>query len=197
MANIAELAIQLTARTDKLNKGLASARNSVKKFVGGIAAAAKKLAAFVAVVGVGLAAAFAVSARKVAQYGDTIAKMAKRTGFATSALQEIKFAAELAGSDIESIEKASRTLSGTILDLERGLSTAKDGFNDLGLSLEDVKGKSPEKQLTLVFGALNDIEDSSRRAALAADLFGRAGTQLLPLANDFEALRKEAGKRRV
>ena len=119
-----------------------------------------------------------------AAMGDEIAKMAKRTGFTTEALSELRYAAELSGTSLAGVEKASRTLSGAILDAGFGLETYVRAFDKIGLSYEDLKELSPEDQFVTVLEALAGVTDESERAALAADLFGRAGTQLLPMLSD-------------
>ena len=119
-----------------------------------------------------------------AKMGDEVAKMAKRTGFTTEALSELRHAAELSGASLAGLEKASRTLSGAILDAGYGLETYVRSFDQLGLSYEDLAKLSPEDQFLAVMEALAKVEDESTRAALATDLFGRAGTQLLPMLSE-------------
>ena len=137
-------------------------------------------------VGVGLAITAALGAAVVsyAKAGDEVQKMALRTGFATEALSELKHAADLSGTSLSSLEKASKTLSGAILDAGFGLETYVRAFDKIGLTYERLKPLSPEKQFLAVMEALAGVTDQSERAALAADLFGRAGTQLLPMLAD-------------
>ena len=123
-------------------------------------------------------------------------KMALRTGFTTEALSELKHAAELSGASLGSMENGVKRMQRTILDAENGLSTATDAFEMLGIEMADVEGKTPEEQFTLLSGALADVEDASRRSALAQQVFGRAGTQLLPMLaagkDGLAAMRQEA-----
>ncbi len=142
-------------------------------------------------VGVGLAIAAALGAAvfAYAKAGDEIQKMALRTGFTTEALSELKHAADLSGASLAGLEKASRTLSGAILDAGYGLETYVRAFDQIGLSYEALAALNPEEQFIAVMEALAGVTDESTRAALATDLFGRAGTQLLPmLANGAEGL---------
>jgi len=84
----------------------------------------------------------------------------------------------------------------TIYDAGRGLSTATDALKDLGLTADDLAGLSPEQQFKLLAERISQIEDPTRKAALAMDIFGRSGTQLLPLfasgARGIEMLQAEA-----
>ena len=53
-------------------------------------------------------------------------------------------------------------------------------FDAMGISVDQLRGKAPEEQFELITSALADVADASTRAAPAPDVFGRAGTSLLP-----------------
>ena len=165
--------------------------------MGGVKNAAIALgAAFTAAAGIA-AVSFAVSAVKsFAEAGDAIQKMALRTGFATETLSEFAHAAELSGASLAAVETAVKRMQRTVLDAEMGLTTAIDAFDLLGVTLEDVQGKTPEEQFEVLSMALADVEDASKRAAVAQMIFGRAGTQLLPMLaagrEGIAAMRQEA-----
>lgn len=128
--------------------------------------------------------------------GDQLEKMAIRTGISVEALSELGYAAGQSSSDILTLEKGVRTMQRSINDLGRGLSTQVDAFSDLGLTMDDLKGLSPEEQFKLIADRLSQIEDPTKRAALAMMILGQAGTQLLPLmqggAAGIEDLQKQA-----
>ena len=172
--------------------------SKVEVGIGGVVTAVAGIGAAVAGVSVGMAKIWANTVRGAANSADEIGKMAARTGISTEALQKLQLGAGLAGVELGSVEKAARRMGGTILDLENGLSTPTRAFDKLGLSLEDVKGKTPDKQLETLMGALAGVEDASTRAALAEDIFGRSGTALLPMvekgAKGFRDLMKEREK---
>src|SRR5690554_5019984 len=130
---------------------------------------------------VAMGAALTGLATKTAEAGDQIQKMALRTGFSTEALSELKHAAELSGTSLEGLENGVRRMQRSILDLERGLATQTEAFAKLGLEIEDLQGLSPEQQFNKITMALADVEDASTKAALAQQIFGRQGTQLLPM----------------
>ncbi len=146
--------------------------------------------------GVAVTAALGGLINSYAKAGDEVQKMALRTGFSTEALSELKFASEIAGTSIQSLEKGIKRMADFVEDAKDGLSTSTDAMDKLGISVEDLKNKSPEDVFFLLSGAIGDIEDPLQRAALASDVFGRAGTQLLPLLAEGSAgiakLRQEA-----
>ncbi|MCF8012679.1 MAG: hypothetical protein K9L56_15530 [Clostridiales bacterium] len=120
-------------------------------------------------------------ANRTATAGDQVQKMAQRTGFSTEALSELKHAAELSGTSIDSMEKGVKRMQKRIFEAEKGLSSATDAFDALGVSSKELQGLSPEEQFDKLAMSLADVESDSRRAALAQEVFGRAGTQMLPM----------------
>ena len=175
-ANVAQILVKAnTAQAQKSIKGLA-------KSLGGVKGAALAVGAAAGVAAVAGVAAFAKSSISAfAQAGDEVQKMSLRVGFSTEALSELKHAAELSGTSLGSLENGVKRMQRTILDAENGLSTAVDAFEMLGVEMADVEGKTPEEQFTLLSNALAGVEDASKRSALAQQVFGKAGTQLLPM----------------
>ena len=185
----AELLVKIGTDTKQLKAGLNSAEKNVGGFAGTIKKHQRAIGMAMAAAGAAILAAGALSVKAFASMGDEVQKMALRTGFSTEALSELRHAAQLSGTSLQGLEKASRTLSGAILDAGFGLETYVRAFDKIGLSYEQLKPLSPEDQFIAVMQALAGLSDESERAALAADLFGRAGTQLLPmLANGAEGL---------
>ncbi len=167
--------------------------------IDGIANKAKQLrGAFLAVgaAGAAVTGAFALSAKTFAQTGDEIQKMALRTGLTTESLSELKFALEQSGSSIEGFEKGIRRMASFIQDGRDGLTETTRALDSLGIAVTDFDGLSPEQSFDLLANALAGVEDNLVQSALAQDIFGRAGTSLIPLleqgADGIEALRKEA-----
>ena len=200
MATLSKLVVQISGNTQKLTSALSKAEGRLKRFkdrgskaLKAVSTAAKGLA-----IGGGIAiAGFAVAAVKnFLDVGEQLDKMSKRTGFTVESLGELKFAAEQAGSGIETIEKGVKRMASTVLDAQLGLTSATDALDALGISVESLQGLSPEEQFQTFANALSQVEDASTKAALAQDVFGRAGTELLPLFAEGEegmdALRRQA-----
>ena len=140
--------------------------------------------------------ALGLAIKSFAQTGDEIQKMSFRTAIGTEVLSEYKFALEQSGSSIDGFEKAIKRMSSFVLDGRDGLTTTTDALDRLGISVLDLEGLGVEDAFVLLSKALSDVDDDITQAALAQDVFGRAGTALLPLlaqgADGIEALREEA-----
>ena len=163
----------------------------------------KTIGAGMAKVGAGLAGAGAAlggpllgAVAKFVSIGDQLDKMSQRTGVSVKALSTLGFAAEQSGANIGTLEKGVKTMQRSILDANRGLSTATDALSALGLTVGDLNGLSPEQQFKKIADGIAAVDDPSKKAALAMQIFGRAGQQLVPLlsggAAGMEALQQRA-----
>lgn len=186
---VGKMVVALQAHTKHFQKGIRRAGKQIAAF-----AAKVKMAAFAA--GALLAAGIALSVRSFVRYGDEVAKMAKRTGLSTEAVSELAHAAEISGASMESLEKGVKRMAKTITDASDGLITYERAFVRIGLTSKELVGLDPEEAFMKIGAAIGGIEDAVIRAAAAQDIFGRAGTRLLPLfaegAEGIAKMREEA-----
>ncbi|MCA9140812.1 MAG: hypothetical protein KDB00_28770 [Planctomycetales bacterium] len=180
----------MSGREIKAGKGYVEIgiRNRIAKGAAGVEADLKKLGRRVQGIGAGAIGASAAilgplvaATSGFAATGDAVHKMSLRTGVSAKALTGLGFAAEQSGSNISAVEKGFAGLSRSLLDLERGGANSVDTFDRIGLSLSDLQGLSPEDQMMKIADALNNVSDASTRGALAQQIFGRSGRDLLPL----------------
>lgn len=171
--------VEIFGDDSKLRKTLAGVKDKLKTFAKGVAVVgAAAGAAVVAGLAAGTAAVF-----KFAAAGDAIDKMSGRTGVAADALSQLGFAAEQSGSDIGAVETGIRNMSRQMLQAERGSAEITKTLTDLGISFTDLQGLSPDKQMEVFADAISRVEDPGKKAAFAMQVFGKSGTQLLPLLN--------------
>jgi len=177
---------------DKMSRSLDAAGQKLKSFGSGVA----RIGAGVGAIGASVAAAFAGTAKYFANTGDEVAKMSKRTGVAVDVLSELSFVASQSGTDFASLENGFRKMQRSIYDAGRGVTTYTDILKELGLNVKDLDGLTPEKQFKLFADRIGKIKDSTKQAAIAMTVFGRTGTNLLPMfqqgAEGISALQKEA-----
>ena len=186
---IGEFVAKIGASTGGFNKGVTTAESKMGKFTKSFAKHRKAIMIGGAAMGAAIVAGMADAVKAFTKAGDEVQKMSLRTGFATDTLSEFKHAAEISGTSLNSLEKAVKRMQMQVLDANRGLKESIDNFKDMGISLDDLKDQSPEEQFKIMTEALAGVEDESMRAALASKVFGRAGTELLPmLANGAEGL---------
>ena len=200
MGKLATIRVAIEGNSTKLVKAMKKAEARTQKFKKlatksfvGITSAAKKLATGGALALAGFAT---VAIKNFLDVGEQLDKMSKKTGLSVEALGELKFAAEQSGASIDTIEKAAKRMASTIFDASRGTLESVEALTALGLTADDLAGKAPEAQFQLLADALGGVSDASTKAALAQDIFGKSGTELLPLfaegAEGMAALRQQA-----
>jgi ABC-type transporter Mla subunit MlaD len=124
--------------------------------------------------------------------GDTFDDLSARTGVSGQALSELQFAAEQSAQSLGDVENAIKILQ---RNLGKGDKASKDfakALSEVGLTLKDLQGLSPEDQFTKVGDAVGKVEDHTKKASLSMRIFGRGGHALAPLLGNIEDLRKEA-----
>lgn len=145
--------------------------------VGGVAAAA-----FGAAV-VGATGAVVKGAKDVASYGDNVDKMSQKLGLSTDAYQKWDYVLNLAGTDMASMTTGLKTLTNKLDDAKNGNADAIAMFEQLGISMEQAASMSREDLFAATIQGFQGLEDTTERAALANDLFGKSGQNLAPLFN--------------
>ena len=166
--------------------------DNVKKTTGN---ALKGIAAVGTAATAGGAAIFGL-ATKAASSCDNIDKMSQRLGLSRQAFQEWDYVLSQSGVDINSMKIGFKTLTNTIGQVSEAGTTAGTAFDTLGISIDDVKGKSQDEIFSMVITQLQGLDDQTQKATLAQQLFGRSGQEMLPLLNSSaeatEALKEKA-----
>ena len=174
-SNEAEASMQ---KTDSKAKELAGVLGN------GIKTAAKWGAALVAGATAAAGALMGV-ANKAAESADEVDKMSQKIGLSKEGFQEWRYAMGQSGVDISVMQNGMKTLTNLMDSASKGNKTAAAAFEDLGLSVYDSSGalKDQEVMMREAIMTLANMEDSTERAKLSTQLFGRAGTELEPLLN--------------
>ena len=164
------------AKTDEKASGVASTLGN------GVKTAAKWGAA---IVGGATAAAGGIAkiASDTASAGDEVDKMSQKLGLSRTAYQEWDFVLSQNGMDINSMQAGIKTMTNQLDDAINGSTSATEKFNKLGLSVQDLKNMSREDVFSAVITQMQGMGDTTERAALASDLFGKSGSNLTPLLN--------------
>lgn len=184
--------IELLLSDSKFLKGLDKAAARLRAFGAGVTGIGTRLSAVAGSVLTALTGTTAL----FSEMGDAMAKASARTGITAESLSELAYAAELSGSDLSTLENSIRRMQKNLAEAANGSSSAAETLTQLGLSIADLQGKSPDAQFKLIADRLSQIQSPALRAALAMKIFGKTGAQLLPLIQDgaagIEALQKEA-----
>ncbi len=185
-----KLFIVIGARNDEFKKGLKEVEKGLKKFEG--------LAKTALGAGTAIAAGIGASVKQYADLGSEIYDMSKKTGLGARTISQLKYAAEQSGASIATLDTAVKRMQKTLYDASKGTKSANDALNALGLKIEDVIDLSPDEQFEKIMQALAGIEDPTLRAGAAMEIFGRSGTDMLPMLDGgiegLNALKEAASK---
>lgn len=143
--------------------------------------------------GASILAPMAAGVKSFISAGDALQKMSDRTGVAASALSELNYAAEQSGTDLAAVEGALKRAQLAITQANDGSQSMADAFGRVGLNARQLASLSPDQQFQKIAAAIAAVPDPTIRAARAMEIFGRSGTQLLPLiTSNLAELRQEA-----
>ena len=184
--------VELYADDSKLAAGLRRAQKRLQSFGASVRTAG------LALFGVGTAAvtALAGTAKLFADMGDAVNKASQRTGIAVETLSELGYAAEQSGLEMSTLEGGLRRMAAVVVEAAHGSKGAQQALAALGLSASELGRLSPDEQFKAIADRMARIENPTVRAAVAMDIFGKSGTQLLPMLREgragIEALQQRA-----
>lgn len=119
---------------------------------------------------------------KTSEIGERLLAMSDRTGIATDKLSGLAFAAQQSGIDIGSLEQGFLRMNEAASAARDGSEKQKKAFEELGVKVQDSNGslRAMDELFLDVSEGLKNVKDDSERAALAQDIFGKSGFNLLP-----------------
>lgn len=188
--NVFELFATLGLDSSQYEEGLAKGQQDAQAFsstVGTVLATGVKVGT-AAIAGLTAATvagsvAFVNGVSDVAKYGDEIEKTAQKLGLSNQTYQEWDYVMNIAGTSMSNMKTGLKTLTNQIDEAKNGSADAQAKFEALGISMEDLSTMSREEVFEAAIYGFQGMADSTERAALANDLFGKSGQELTPLFN--------------
>lgn len=167
---------------DNTKRGLTAPIKNVKE----LGAAVDALKPAFAAAAAAAVASFALIANAQVDVIEQTAKLSKKLGITTEDLSTMAHAAQISGASFEALKPAFKSLGQKAVDATRGLKSAIDDFDALGISVTDTNGRVKDSmQLFLeIADAMSGMENGLEKAGLASKIFGRQGLELVPLLNE-------------
>lgn len=138
-----------------------------------------------AVVGIGAAflgvRAAVESFNAAVAMGGQLNDLSARTGETAGNLAILQRAFENAGAGAESVGPTINRLQRAIVEAGQGGKQQAEAFAKLGINLSEIKNLTPTEQLQAIAKALQNVGNDSDRTAIAMQLLGRSGGELIPL----------------
>lgn len=174
---------------NELKKANSKSKSFAKKVRANSAAVVKSLGSIGAVGAIALGAIYKQSSENI----DALAKQADKLGITTQALAGLQHAADLTGVSSQALNKGLLDMTVKVQDAAKGTGLAKDALKELNLNAEVLAKMSPDQQFNKIAEAMGNVEDHGNKVAIAYDLFGAKGTDLLnTLAMGEDALNRTA-----
>jgi len=169
MAQVSGIEVKFSADTANLERGISKAQGAISGFAKGAAAA---------LAGALSAGVFVDAGRAAINFADDIGKMAQKVGMSTEALSKLTYAAKLADVSMQELQVGVQQLS-------KNMESGSEGLAALGISATDSAGnlRSTAEVFADVAEAFAGMEDGAGKTAIAMNIFGRSGAQLIPLLN--------------
>lgn len=192
MADALKLAFVLSA-TDKMSRVISEAVNKstgkLTAFERNTSRVGKSMMTAGGVMmgaGVGIGSALVGVGQASADYAGSVNDMSEATGVSIQAWQEMAFAAKMSGIEQEKLATSLVKFDKQIASAAAGSKTAGQAFSDLGISLKDSEGniRKPNEIFKDVAEIFSKVENGAAKTALACDLFGKSGAELMPMLNE-------------
>ena len=163
-----------------------TAFDSIKRGLGGLTDTAKSVNGVLANLGVGVSlAGIGAMIKSSIDSADALDEMAQRTGIAVESLSLLVPAAELSAVSTEKFEAGLKKLATGMLEAATGSEASAQNFEALGVAVQNQDGtlRDSEQVLLDLADRFQAMPDGAEKAALAVDIFGKAGAEMIPFLN--------------
>lgn len=132
--------------------------------------------------GAAILAPLGLMIRETISYGSALDRMAKITGMASDRFAALAYAASQEHASMESLAIGLRFLSKNMYEAASGSEEMTKMFQMLGIEIMDASGRlRPANEVLLeIADRMRALESPTERTALAIQLFGRSGQELVP-----------------
>ena len=184
VGNLADVQHEMKLITDStalLTKRFNTMFSGVKKFAATLKVTIKLLGTIFAVLLPIIALATGIKwSKEMAQINDAINDNAEKANMSTKQYQKWAFVMQMAGSDASALRGQIGQLNQRLKGADSGSESAISGFNRLGISVYDVNGefRDSTELFEEAITKLQKIDNTTTRAAIAAQIFGRNASEL-------------------
>jgi len=188
----------LTSTLNKVQKELKQVEQKADSASTSVGSGFGKMAGMAAIAGAGVAAGMKVielatdAARAVVNnfgnaldMGGRLSDLSGRTGETAGKLLLLERAFDNTGVGADKVGSSINKLQKFIYEAGDASGTQAGVMRALGISLDDLKDKTPTDQMRIFAERITAIQDPGERAAAAMTIFGKSGGELLPMLTNF------------
>jgi DNA-binding Xre family transcriptional regulator len=179
MSILDSLNILLKADTKGLQAGLKAGASSIKSFagsaIGGFAGVATAIGTYVAAIGSSAVVSTLKDMTMAAiDNAGKLDDLAQNLGISVQALQSLTYAAKLSGVELSGLEGLLKKLAVNLAEAGTGKGKQFEALQQLGLDAQTLINMPLDEAMKKIASELAKIENTSLRAGLGMDLFGKA-----------------------
>jgi len=183
---VAETKIKVTADTSQAERAI----GNLEKSLDSLQSASADVAAALGII-TGAAAAMTYAVLRTADAAGAVIDAADAIGISAAKLQELQYAAGLAGVGADTLNASIIRLSNNIGEgLAKGSGPAVEALKSLNIPIQEIVRSRPDEQFQRISQAILAIENPSQRVAASIELFGKQGPAILKVAEELEKVRR-------
>lgn len=124
--------------------------------------------------------------KSTADYAGDMYDMARGAGIGVEAFQKLAYAGRMSGVETEKLSASLVKFDRMVAEATGGNKTYMQTFKDLGIQIKDSAGnlRQPNEIFEDVAEIFHNTKDGAAKTALAVELFGKSGAELIPMLND-------------
>ncbi len=173
--NIGQLVISLVGDTKQFQTSMASSEMSIASIANKVSLGVMKFGAWTAAIG-GATAGIVKSVKETIAYGEELDRLHKISGVSSEDLSKMGYAAEQEHASLEGLAQGMKFVS-------RNAVGNADAFKKIGIEVKDSNGQlksSKDLLMDLSDYMANTSINQTKKQAVAIQLLGRSGTELVP-----------------
>ena len=199
-ARIGSLVAELSANTASFQKDMGKAAAILNSHAAGMNKTVAGIERGISRMGTAFVTAFSAAAiarfgKSVLDMGEDFANLSEKTGVSVEKLSEFAHGAKLSDVSIEELSGGLRKLSINMAEAStNGTGQMAEAFRALGISVTDSNGKLRDTASVFedLAGKFAGAKDGPEKAAIAVQLLGKSGSDLIPLLNGLAQTSEEA-----
>jgi hypothetical protein len=178
---------------DQANKKLGDLHKTVGDSKAGLDAFHSEWVAIAAKIGIAAGAFYAAkrvifdTAKEIASATDAIKSQAEIAGLDIETMQKLQYAAKMTGVTQDDLALSLKFLSRNMAEAAQGTGEAKSYFEAIGVTMEDLKSKSPYNVLLKIADAFSKTEDPINKQKYAQEMLGRVTEKMILFLNQGSA----------
>jgi hypothetical protein len=171
--------VLITGDGAQLSKALNTASSQIQSFGRKASASLSAFGRGLSVLGVGGAAGLAAGIKRSVDAMDDLYKASQKAGVSVEVLSKLRYAADLSGVEAQGLDNALRFLNKSLAEGAKGTKEYAEALAAVGVGPAD----SAAEALLKIADAFSKMPDGAEKTALALKLFGKSGTEMIPLLN--------------